>query len=80
MSDVVFDQVTYVLWAYWRNNKKGKAVSNIQSEENGEGRKQEILLFLFLSAILIPALTFILVAGYGFAIWMTQILTGPPTG
>ena len=55
-------------------------MSNIQVEESGGSRKKEVLLFLFLSAVLIPVLTFLLVAGYGFAIWMAQILTGPPTG
>ncbi|WP_169566464.1 periplasmic nitrate reductase, NapE protein [Sneathiella limimaris] len=55
----------------------------MSEEEAGDakaGRKHEILLFLFLTAILIPGLTIVLVGGYGFSIWMYQILAGPPTG
>ncbi len=43
-------------------------------------RKGEVWLFLFLSAVLIPVITFGLVAGYGFSIWIYQIFAGPPTG
>ncbi|MAZ03405.1 MAG: periplasmic nitrate reductase, NapE protein [Sneathiella sp.] len=55
----------------------------MSDEEVGDvqtDRKHEILMFLFLTAILIPGLTILLVGGYGFSIWMYQILTGPPTG
>jgi nitrate reductase NapE len=51
---------------------------NIQPQ--GRTRKGEIWLFLFLSAVLIPVITFGLVASYGFSIWIYQIFTGPPTG
>lgn len=34
--------------------------------------------FLFLTVVMAPVLTVVIVAGYGFAVWMTQLLTGPP--
>ncbi|MEP3487188.1 MAG: periplasmic nitrate reductase, NapE protein [Sneathiella sp.] len=44
-------------------------------------KKTEISLFLFLTFILIPALTIGVVGAYGFAIWVYQILYGgPPVG
>ena len=35
--------------------------------------------FLFLSVFLAPLLSIVLVGGYGFSIWMYQILVGPPS-
>jgi periplasmic nitrate reductase NapE len=43
-------------------------------------RRWELGVFLFVTAVLIPFLTVLLVAGYGFAVWFYQILSGPPTG
>ncbi len=43
-------------------------------------KTQEVSLFMFLAAGLIPALTIALVGAYGFSIWMYQIfISGPPT-
>ena len=39
---------------------------------------QELRSFLFLSVFMAPALAGIVVAGYGFAVWMYQIVAGPP--
>jgi len=36
--------------------------------------------FLFLTVVMVPVLTVMLVTGYGFAVWMYQLLAGPPTG
>ncbi|MFT6556417.1 nitrate reductase [Sneathiella sp.] len=50
-------------------------------QENDRPKRFEFLLFLFLTFILIPALTIGIVGAYGFAIWIFQILyTGPPAG
>ncbi len=44
-------------------------------------KKQEFRLFLFLAAVLIPALTVGFVGAYGFSIWMIQtFISGPPAG
>jgi nitrate reductase NapE len=36
--------------------------------------------FLFLTVVMVPALMVMLVAGYGFVVWMYQLIAGPPTG
>lgn len=41
-------------------------------------KSTEIRLFMFLTVVLFPLLSVMLVAGYGFAIWITQMLFGPP--
>ena len=43
-------------------------------------RNQELRSFLFLTVVLAPALTGMIIAGYGFLVWIFQILSGPPTG
>jgi nitrate reductase NapE len=43
-------------------------------------KKEERRIFLFLVVFLAPILSIILVGGYGFVIWMFQLLFGPPTG
>ncbi len=42
-------------------------------------RTRELRTFLFLTVILAPALSAAIVGGYGFLIWMYQLIEGPPT-
>ena len=35
--------------------------------------------FIFITVFLFPALSIILVGGYGLIIWLLQIIFGPPT-
>ena len=44
-----------------------------------KGKRRELRGFLFLTVILAPALAVALVGGYGFLIWMYQLIQGPPT-
>jgi nitrate reductase NapE len=41
-------------------------------------RRMEIFAFLFLTAVMMPALAVATVGGYGFAVWIYQIAAGPP--
>src|SRR5262245_25729358 len=41
-------------------------------------RRMEIYAFLFVTAVLMPALAVATVGTYGFAVWMYQIVAGPP--
>jgi len=41
-------------------------------------KAQELRSFLFLSVMLAPAIAGIVIAGYGFAVWMFQLAAGPP--
>ncbi|WP_350335953.1 periplasmic nitrate reductase, NapE protein [Coralliovum pocilloporae] len=55
-------------------------VQSTQDNELEEGRqKKERRAFLFLAVVLAPLISVILVGGYGFLIWMSQLLFGPPT-
>ena len=46
--------------------------------ENEPTSLHELGGFLFLTVILAPVLTFVLVGGYGFMIWMYQLVAGSP--
>jgi periplasmic nitrate reductase NapE len=41
-------------------------------------RAQELRAFLALSVVLAPVLAGIIVTGYGFLVWMVQLVAGPP--
>ncbi|RZS56732.1 periplasmic nitrate reductase, NapE protein [Sphaerotilus mobilis] len=41
-------------------------------------KAQELKAFLVLSVLLAPVLALGLVSGYGFMVWMIQLLAGPP--
>jgi len=49
-------------------------------EANGRPRRRrmEIFAFLFLTAVLMPALAFATVGSYGLAVWTYQMIAGPP--
>lgn len=42
------------------------------------GKSQETRLYVFLLVFLFPLLSVITVAGYGFIVWFTQLIFGPP--
>ena len=50
----------------------------VDKEDRENGKRQELGIFLFLSMIFAPALAVIVVGGYGFLIWMMQLVQGPP--
>jgi periplasmic nitrate reductase NapE len=41
-------------------------------------RRMEIFAFLFLTAVLMPALAVATVGSYGLAVWIYQTVAGPP--
>ena len=41
-------------------------------------KKDELKSFLFLTVILAPVVAVNIVSGYGFTIWISQMLMGPP--
>jgi nitrate reductase NapE len=41
-------------------------------------KNRELLIFLFLTVLLAPIITVIVVGGFGFAVWIMQMMTGPP--
>lgn len=42
-------------------------------------KRRELAVFIFLTFILAPILAVIVVAGYGFVVWMVQLVAGPPS-
>lgn len=42
-------------------------------------KKREWLVFLFLSVCLAPILAICLVGSWGFIVWFSQMIFGPPT-
>lgn len=42
-------------------------------------KRRELTVFLFLTFVLAPLLAVIIVAGYGFLVWMVQLIAGPPS-
>ena len=43
-------------------------------------RAQERRAFILLVVFLAPVLAVAIVGGYGFAVWMSQLVLGPPAG
>lgn len=50
----------------------------MSDESDGYSRPQELRSFLFLTAVMAPVLTVIIVAGYGFIVLFYQLIAGPP--
>jgi nitrate reductase NapE len=43
-------------------------------------RSEELRSFLFFTVVMAPVLAVMAVGGYGFLVWMYQMVAGPPTG
>lgn len=43
-----------------------------------QGKREETRLYIFLIVFLFPMLSVVLVSGYGFAVWIIQMIFGPP--
>jgi nitrate reductase NapE len=46
----------------------------MNSENPGQRRKEEFRSWLFLTAIMAPVLAVLFVSGYGFVVWMLQLI------
>ena len=42
-------------------------------------KREERRVFVLLAVVLFPVLSVAVVGGYGFLVWMYQIINGPPT-
>ncbi|WP_265349862.1 periplasmic nitrate reductase, NapE protein [Pseudomonas aeruginosa] len=52
--------------------------ANDEQPDQGRVKGMEARLFLFLVICLFPLLSVALVGGFGFCVWMYQLLAGPP--
>ncbi|WP_041522409.1 periplasmic nitrate reductase, NapE protein [Gilvimarinus agarilyticus] len=50
----------------------------LKLQPENEQKRREWRLFIFIIVFLFPLLSVAIVGGYGFTIWMYQILAGPP--
>ncbi|MGA1858909.1 periplasmic nitrate reductase, NapE protein [Azospirillum sp. 11R-A] len=41
-------------------------------------RRRELAMFLLLAVFIWPVLSVAVVGGYGFVVWMSQLILGPP--
>ena len=48
------------------------------SADNRLRKSEELRSFLFLTAVMVPVLTILFIAAYGFVVWFYQILIGGP--
>ncbi|AWT11008.1 MULTISPECIES: periplasmic nitrate reductase, NapE protein [Stutzerimonas] len=51
---------------------------NDTSPSNTSSKRDETRLFVFLIVFLFPILSVALVSGYGFIVWIVQMIFGPP--
>jgi len=57
-----------------------RSTTAVGADEARTARRRELLVFLFLAVVLAPILAVMVVGGYGFLVWMSQMFLGPPTG
>ena len=50
----------------------------LQPRKRPSDRRRELFTFLFLTVVLAPVLAVAIVGGYGFVVWMYQMINGPP--
>lgn len=48
------------------------------ASRSGPTRRNELFAFLFLTVVLAPVLAVAIVGGWGFVVWIFQIIYGPP--
>ncbi|MBP7065042.1 periplasmic nitrate reductase, NapE protein [Ferrovibrio sp.] len=51
-----------------------------QRDTATDTRRREWIVFLFLTGVIAPGLAVAIVGSYGFAVWMYQMIAGPPAG
>lgn len=52
----------------------------MEPDRNVQSRAEELRAFLLLSVVMAPVLAVLVVSGYGFLVWMVQLVAGPPVG
>lgn len=47
-------------------------------QETSRTRRDELIVFMIIVALVWPVTAVAVVGGYGFAVWMYQVVAGPP--
>lgn len=50
----------------------------LSAEEQRSVKRQEVLMFVLLAFVIWPFIAVAVVGGYGFLVWMSQLVLGPP--
>ena len=58
--------------------RSGLGVIRIVSNNDKLQKRREFRAFLFLTIVLAPLLSAVIVGGFGFLVWMYQLMAGPP--
>jgi nitrate reductase NapE len=64
-----------------QHGKRGLTMSIDEHRSNAlapAGRRRELVAFCILAIVIWPFVAVAVVGGYGFLVWMYQIVTGPP--
>lgn len=61
-----------------RTARKKSRKSGAAKSRKVSAKSRELYSFLFLTVFLAPAMSVAVVGGYGFAIWIYQLIAGPP--
>lgn len=56
------------------------AQSSTDDVREAPSKAEERRAFFLLAVVLGPVLSVLIVVGYGFIVWMSQLIAGPPTG
>ncbi len=56
----------------------GAETDDLPATDSVPTRREELRTFLLLTVVLAPFVAVVTVGGYGFAIWMSQLIFGPP--
>jgi periplasmic nitrate reductase NapE len=59
-------------------NPSTRAAAEQQPAKTTSTRRSELIVFLIIVALIWPVVTVAVVGGYGFAVWMYQLVAGPP--
>ena len=62
-----------------RTSAYKKRLSSVLESHMQTEQRRELAVFIFLTFILAPILAVLIVAGYGFCVWMYQLIAGPPS-
>ena len=52
--------------------------ADLRPPADGTTRRRELAMFLLLAVFIWPVLSVAVVGGYGFVVWMSQMILGPP--
>jgi nitrate reductase NapE len=50
----------------------------MEDNRDSDSKAAELRAFLLLSVVMAPVLAVLVVSGYGFLVWMVQLIAGPP--